>query len=263
MGPEQALAAVYDGGAAAYDQHWAPALHRHARALVEALPSGDGRTVLDIGGGAGTLLPALQCAAGPHGRVVLLDRSRGMLRRAASDLPRVQADATRLPVAAKAADIAVFAFILFLLPDARAALTEAARVLRPNGWVLAATWGRCESIDADDTVRDELDQAGAPPFPALPRSDEVTNSPQRMVALLESASFTGVRTEQRPFDTQFDSDSVLAMRTGCGALGWRYARLGENVQTEVSRRIYQRLAALPPDAFVDRSEVLLTWARSR
>jgi SAM-dependent methyltransferase len=230
--------------------------------LAGAIPAGDDRTVLDVGGGAGTLAPALRSAAGPGGRVVVLDRSRGMLHRAPDRLPRVQADAARLPVADAAADAVVFAFVLFLLPDARAAVAEAARVLRPGGWLLAATWGQQHSTAADAVVRDELDRAGATPFPALPRSEQLTDSQPRMTALLETAGLTRVRSEQRPLDARFDPDSALALRTGSGALGWRYARLDHHARDAVRQRIAARLAVLPPDAFVDRSQVLLTWARS-
>ena len=45
--PQQSLAALYDESAAAYDEHWAPALHRHARDLVAAVPrAGGARTVV-------------------------------------------------------------------------------------------------------------------------------------------------------------------------------------------------------------------------
>jgi hypothetical protein len=36
--PQETLAAVYDSGAAAYEQYWAPVLHRHAVHLVKAIP---------------------------------------------------------------------------------------------------------------------------------------------------------------------------------------------------------------------------------
>ncbi len=93
--PEQTLAAVYNQGAEAYDRHWTPALHRHAKALTDRR-AGPSRTVVDVAAGAGTLAPALRRVAGPNGLVVAVDRSRGMLRRAPADLPQVQADATRL-----------------------------------------------------------------------------------------------------------------------------------------------------------------------
>jgi hypothetical protein len=61
------------------------------------------RTIVDVATGAGTLIPALRGVAGSDG--------------------------------------VVLAFVLFMLPDARVAVAEAARVLRTGGWLLAATWG--------------------------------------------------------------------------------------------------------------------------
>jgi hypothetical protein len=139
-------------------------------------------------------------------------------------------------------------------------VAEAARVTRPGGWLLAATWGTQYDNAADVVVREEIDATGAPLI-ELPRSDELTDSPHKMRALLEAAGFTDVTTSARPLDARFDIGSVLAMRTGFGSLGWRYARLTPVVQERVVDRAAARLATLPPEAFVDQSEVLLTQAR--
>ena len=95
-------------------------------------------------------------------------------------VPRVQADAAALPLSDGCADVAVCSFVLFLLPDTRAAVAEAARVLRPSGWLLAATWGSQLGTGAGVIIRGEVDAAGAPPFQELPRSDELTDSPDRI-----------------------------------------------------------------------------------
>jgi len=67
----------------------------------------------------------------------------------------------------------------------------------------------------------------------------------------------------RPLDAPFDGGSALTMRTGGGVLGWRYARPGPEEGATVFQRAQDRIADLPPDALVDRSEVLLTTARRR
>jgi hypothetical protein len=79
--------------------------------------------------------------------------------------------------------------------------------------------------------------------------------------MLEAGGFTDVTTSTRPLDARFDIGSVLAMRTGFGSLGWRYARLTPEAQERVLDRAAARLATLPPEAFTDQSEVLLTHAR--
>jgi SAM-dependent methyltransferase len=259
--PQQTLASVFDEGAAAYEQYWAPALHPHARALLAPVPIGPTRTIVDVAAGAGTLTPSLRMLAGQEGQVVALDRSLGMLRRASTDLHRIQADAARLPLADATADVVVLAFVLFLLPDAHAAVAEAARVLRSRGWLLAATWGSQDGTGADVVVREELDAAGAPPFPDLPRSDELTDTPDRMANLLQGAGLREVSTSVHSLDAVFEPAAALAMRTGAGALGWRFARLHRSAQDAVRQRAATRLAALPKKDFVDRSRVQLTTAR--
>jgi len=261
--PQQTLAGVYDEGAATYEEYWAPALHRHARHLLDALPAAPDAalTVVDVATGAGTLVPALREVAGPAGTVIAADRSIGMLRRAPYEASRIQADAAALPLADATADVVVLAFVLFMLPDARAAITEAGRVLRPGGWLLAATWGTQLDTIADVVVREELDAAGAPPFRDLPRSDDLTDNADRMAALLSPAGFDDVRTSARPLDAAFDARSVLAMRTGSGTLGWRFGRLNASERDVVRQQAGDRLTQLPPSQFVDRSEVLLTTAR--
>ena len=265
--PRPTIGDVYDQGAATYAEHWAPALNRHARDLAATVPppqNAGGRTVLDVAAGAGTLLPALRSVAGnpdDGGLLVALDYSAGMLALADPTVPRIQADAAALPLHDRCTDVAVYAFVLFLLPDARAAVAEAARVLRPGGWLLAATWGSQLDTDADVVVCEEVDAAGAPPGPVLPRSDELTDSPDRMRELLEPAGFTDITTTARPLDAQFDAASTLSMRTGSGNLGWRYSQLTPSAQARVRERATARLGALGPRAFLDRSEVQLTSGR--
>ncbi len=70
--------------------------------------------------------------------VLGVDLSGGMLgrARAAGAWPLLQADATRLPLAAGSVDIVVSRGVLHHLPDVPAALAEWRRVLRPGGAVV-------------------------------------------------------------------------------------------------------------------------------
>jgi SAM-dependent methyltransferase len=249
--PQQALAAVYEG-AAAYEKYWAPVLHRHALDLINTVTSAAAPappTVVDVATGAGTPVPAVRGLAGSGGRVIALDRSHGMLRRIPRSVLRVQADAAALPLRAASADVLVLAFVLFLLPDARLAVAEAARVLRPGGWLLTATWGTQLNTGADIVIREELDAVGAPTFPVLERSDSLTNTPDRMAVLLSGGD---INTSSRPLAATLDARAALALKTGCGILGWRYRRLNAASQEAVHRRATERLTALPPEAFIDR-----------
>lgn len=97
-----------------------------------------GRDVLEVGAGAA------QCSrwlAGEGARVTALDLSVAMLRFAPGSLPRLQADAARLPLADASFDTACSAFgALPFTPRADAVLAEVARVLRPGGrWVFSVS----------------------------------------------------------------------------------------------------------------------------
>ncbi|MFC1463857.1 MAG: class I SAM-dependent methyltransferase [Candidatus Brachytrichaceae bacterium NZ_4S206] len=96
-----------------------------------------GEALLDVGAGAGRLgIPAALAGC----RVVALDLELAMLRagqREASlqalDLPSVQANAARLPLADASFDAVMINNLLHLVPEWQAVLIEAVRVMRPGG----------------------------------------------------------------------------------------------------------------------------------
>jgi len=94
------------------------------RGCVDALDLALGDTVVEFGCGPGVNLPVLREAVGPGGRVVGVDITGPMLRRARGLVARrgwenvslVRGDATRSPVAA--ADGVLATFVTSLFPDA-------------------------------------------------------------------------------------------------------------------------------------------------
>ncbi len=127
------------------------------RGCVNALDVGPGDTVVEFGCGPGVNLPALRRAVGPSGRVVGVDITGPMLRRARGRIARrgwenvsvVRGDATQPPVSDTDGVLATFVTSLF--PDADAVVDRwcdiadsvvvANFVPRGNRAANAALWG--------------------------------------------------------------------------------------------------------------------------
>lgn len=101
----------------------------------------DGARVVDMGCGGGLMVEPL-IEAGAH--VLGLDVSAASLRVARKRLGErfVRADALRLPVASRSADVVLLADVLEHVPSVETALAEAARVLRGGGACFVNTINR-------------------------------------------------------------------------------------------------------------------------
>ena len=106
--------------------------HRRTAAAAAAA----GPDILEVGVGTGLVLPYYP----PHARVVGVDLSEHMLRKAAEkarSLAHVRLiaamDACRLGLADASFDGVAVPFVITLVPDPEQALAECARVLRPGG----------------------------------------------------------------------------------------------------------------------------------
>jgi ubiquinone/menaquinone biosynthesis C-methylase UbiE len=113
----------------------------------ETLSRASGRTI-DLGAGTGAnlgLYPAsvtelVLAEPDPH----MLRKLRPKAAEAGVDAEIVQAGAESLPFEDSSFDTAVFALVLCTVPDPRAALAEAARVLKPGGRLLFVEHVRAE-----------------------------------------------------------------------------------------------------------------------
>lgn len=148
-----AIVERYDRDAAAYQRYWAPVLERSSQRILDwVTPHVEKRAgrlrVLEVGVGTGAVLRAA-LERWPQAEFVATDGARGMLDLARSltgdeaaggRLRFVAAPADRLPLADASVDLVISTFVLQLVPNRRAALEEARRVLRPGGQVAYLTW---------------------------------------------------------------------------------------------------------------------------
>lgn len=155
-----AVRARFDGRAAEYDTS---EMHHELAAAVADFVDLDGvRDVLDVATGTGLVLRALH-ARDRALRLSGIDLSGGMLSVARTELPDatlVEGDATVLPFGDDAFDLVTCATGVHLFPDADAAIAEWARVLRPGGRVVTATFG-----DVDLSQHGGHHGAQPPPYP--------------------------------------------------------------------------------------------------
>jgi 2-polyprenyl-6-hydroxyphenyl methylase / 3-demethylubiquinone-9 3-methyltransferase len=126
------------------DEWWRPdgvfaMLHWLAAARAQLVPAATrpGAVLVDVGCGAGLLAPHL---AGRGYRHVGVDLTRSALTQAAGHgVVPVNGDAAALPLADRCADVVAAGELLEHVPDWRAAVAEACRVLRPGGTLVLDT----------------------------------------------------------------------------------------------------------------------------
>jgi SAM-dependent methyltransferase len=132
---------AFDRAAAYYDQTRGlpeDGARRQTDLLIEELASSG--PVLEVGVGTGQVaLPLHEAGVG----VIGLDLARPMMDRLIEKsegripFPLVQADATRMPFAEATFGAAYLRWVLHLIPAWEAAVSEMARVVRPEGVILA------------------------------------------------------------------------------------------------------------------------------
>lgn len=131
----------WDKAALHYEATAHPFTARYAEAALARIALGPDDRVLDLAAGTGALALA---AARTGARILATDFSPGMVARiATAGLPNVEArvmdgQALTLPDAGFDAVFSIFGVIMF--PDWRKGLAEMARVTRPGGYGVVATW---------------------------------------------------------------------------------------------------------------------------
>jgi SAM-dependent methyltransferase len=158
-----------------------------------------GETVLDLGSGAGLDCFRAAVAVGPEGRVVGVDMTPQMLKRASSGAKRLglanvefrQGYIERLPIDSDSVDVVISNCVINLSPDKPAVFSDAARVLKPGGRLIVSDIlrlgkpqaavtedGWCACIDGAETSEDYrswLEGAGLKDIniePAAPPANE-------------------------------------------------------------------------------------------
>ncbi len=166
----------FDQAAADWDALEVEETYTRLREIVAGLGIAPGATVLDVGCGTGVLLPLLHERLNGEGRIVALDLSGEMLKRALSKgtvlsqskgqpTVYVQGDAHSLPLPEGVFDWVLCNAVFPHFPDKPRALTELRRVLRAGGRLVICHTASRQAINefhrsvggvvAHDTIPDE------------------------------------------------------------------------------------------------------------
>jgi ubiquinone/menaquinone biosynthesis C-methylase UbiE len=241
--------------AAEYEAHWAQVLMPANRELVAMVPMADARSVLDLGGGVGSLVPVLQEAA-PRAHVVVSDRAEGMVRRVRLGSP-VVADAKRLPFRSQSFDAVILTFVLQFIDDPDRMFGEIARVLRHGGAVAVAAWGEVMKAPSERMWLEALDEFDAPEVPTVPAAaGKATVTLAELDEQLTRTGFDRVETRRLRWVDQPDVERFIQRMTNLGPSSRRLAAWDDRSRTLFVESVRTRLNALDPHEFLDDSEVL-------
>jgi SAM-dependent methyltransferase len=145
-----------------YDECLGPILFEpYADDLVRRVPRAGVTRVLELACGTGIVTRRLRATLAESATLVATDLNAAMVdyARAAVSLTGIEwqtADAQALPFDDESFDVVVFQFGLMFLPDRARGFSEAHRVLRPGGTLLASTWHALDENPALRAMQDTL-----------------------------------------------------------------------------------------------------------
>lgn len=175
------VADVFSRASSTYDEVGPRVFAHFGKRLVEHAHITPGARVLDVATGKGAVLFPASEKAGPEGRVVGIDLSKGMLEHLRRQLAEGAVrnvelhlmDAEDLHFPDASFDVLLNGFSLFFYPQPYTALAEFHRVLRPGGRLAISTWGsadpRWAAVDQIIRKYDPVNKAAS--------QQEVTSAP--------------------------------------------------------------------------------------
>ena len=179
--------------------------------LIEETRIGVGQKVLDIGGGSGEPSLTVSKIVGPTGSVMYTDPVAGMVKTAQAEADRrgltnihfKQCSGDDLPFPDGTFDVAVGRLSAMFFVDAVAAVREALRVIRNDGYVSFAIWGPKEANPFFSTVADVVDRFVESPKENADAPDAFRfAAPGKLAEILKNAGADNVIERQLNFQIE-------------------------------------------------------------
>jgi SAM-dependent methyltransferase len=204
------------------------------RWTLERLPWRGDEQVLDMGCGPGELLCGMARQHTGWGALVGFDPSSGMVAQAmaaaaAGDLLArfCVADAQNVPLPDVSFDVVMARHMLYHVPDIDRAVAEAARLLRPGGYLLTVTNSANTMPEYSDLIKQAADRFPAVSWPGGATSRfALENAPaflERYFDPVETFILPGTLRFPlaQPFVDYVDSGRALLMRPGHSDAEWQ------------------------------------------
>jgi len=123
----------------------------HPAENIKTIVLGEGSTVVDLGAGSGFYSLEAARVVGPEGRVYAVDVQKDLLARIKtsaeserlSNLDIMWGDIEKIggsKIGSEHADVVLLCNVLFQIEDKEALITEALRILKPNGRLCVIDW---------------------------------------------------------------------------------------------------------------------------
>jgi SAM-dependent methyltransferase len=227
--------------------------------MIECLDLRPGQTVLDIAAGVGEPGFEVTGGIGQHGRLVSTDLAPAAVRLARerakelglSNVTFHVMDAQRMDLADASVDRALCRWGFMLVPDPRAALSEARRVVRPDGRLVFSVWGPAEANPWPYRIRRALEGMGRMGPLDLSATGQMFSLPDRaaLEPLLEAAGWRmdefaeiPLRMPYRDFDTYWNYSVDMG-----GEAGGLLRELSETEVAEVRRLVREGVRGFEAD----------------